>query len=380
MKLKYIPLISIFLSLYVFLNYYIGKTILKSLNNFLHLKQIWFWFVFGIIALSYVISMLIGKFLPENLNNIFNLLGSYWMAFFMYALILFPIMGLINLIITRFNINNTTINIINLIQILLISALFIIFGVLGSFNAKDSYVNYLTIPIEKYILNTDLNIVMVSDIHLGNIIGNKRLSKMVEEINNLNPDVVLIAGDIVDTDITPFLNNNMAKEFSKIKSTYGTYATLGNHDLMTNSDKIIESELELNKVNVLRDEAILINESFYIIGRDDISINRIGRKRESLDNITNDLDKSKLKIVIDHTPTSIDESLNSKIDIHFSGHTHAGQITPGNLVTKKLFEIDHGHLQKDNLNVIVSSGYGTWGPPIRIGSKSEIINVILTAK
>ena len=167
----------------------------------------------------------------------------------------------------------------------------------------------------------------------------------------------------------------MAKEFSNIKSTYGTFATLGNHDLMTNETDTIVSELEKNKVKVLRDEAVLIDKSFYIVGRDDISINRFESQRKSLDSIVANLDINIPKIVIDHTPTSLDESLDAGVNLHFSGHTHAGQLTPGNLVTERLFEIDHGYLNKDELHVVVSSGYGTWGPPLRIGSKSEIINV-----
>lgn len=377
MKLKYIPIFIIVLLVYGLLNYYIGGTIFKSVRNFIPLKQGWFSIFFVIIALSYVISMLFSKFLPSALNNPLQLVGSYWMAFFMYALIIFPLIGLINIILGRFNLNSDVLVKITLIEILITTIFFMFIGILGSFNANGSYVNSFNISAREDSLDKQLNIVMVSDLHLGNLIGNKKLSKMVSEINYLKPDVVIIAGDIVDSDITPFIKNNMASEFSKIESTYGTYATLGNHDLMTRSEEKLQSELENNKVKLLRDESILIDNTFYIIGRDDISINRFNNSRSSLDSITHSLDSSKFKIVIDHTPTSITESLNSSVDLHFSGHTHRGQLTPANLITKKLFEIDHGYLQKDNLHVLVSSGYGTWGPPIRIGSKSEIVNVIV---
>jgi hypothetical protein len=219
---------------------------------------------------------------------------------------------------------------------------------------------------------------MVSDIHLGIRIGNNRVRKMIQEINELKPDLVIIAGDIVDTEIEPFINNNMAEEFSKIKAKYGTFATLGNHDLIKGNGDIITEELRKNGVIVLRDEAFLVNDSFYVIGRDDSVINRLGSTRDTLKNIIKDIDKSKFQIVIDHTPNSINESREVGVHLHFSGHTHRGQIAPCNLVTKKMFEIDHGHLQKENLSVIVSSGYGTWGPPVRIGSKSEIVQVKVT--
>ncbi|MCR1950123.1 MULTISPECIES: metallophosphoesterase [unclassified Clostridium] len=296
----------------------------------------------------------------------------------MYTLLTFPIIGIINIIVSKSPLSNNLSNKYYIYQTILITVIFIIITIIGSFNAKNSYVKSFDIDINKESLKEPINVVMVSDIHLGNIIKNKRLSKMVKEINTLNPDIVIIAGDIIDSDIKPFLDYNMGSEFSKIKSTYGTYASLGNHDIMTKAENQIVSVLEENSVKVLRDESILINDSFYIIGRDDITINRFSENdRTSLLDLTHNLDKSKTMIVIDHNPKYINESLDANIDLQLSGHTHKGQITPGNVVTDKIFEIDYGYLKKDNLNVVVSSGYGTWGPPIRIGSRSEIIQINL---
>ena len=375
MKLKYIPLFIIFLFTYGLLNYYIGKVVYKSIHNYFSVNQIYFWTTLSLISLAYPLAMIFSRFNFNLLSTILQLLGSYWMAFFLYSLILFPIITLLNALLSKFNFYSSFGKTILLSETLLVITFFVIIGILGHYNANKSYVNSVELNTSDVSFKEPLNIVMISDIHLGTIIGNNRLSKMVKEINELNPDIVLIAGDIIDSDLKPFLRNNMAKEFSNIKSKYGTFATLGNHDLMTNATDTIVSELEENNVKVLRDEAVLIDNSFYVIGRDDISINRLNSQRESLDTIVNNLDINIPKIVIDHTPTSLDESLEAGANLHFSGHTHAGQLTPGNLVTKRLFEIDHGYLNKDNLHVVVSSGYGTWGPPLRIGSKSEIINV-----
>lgn len=322
--------------------------------------------------------MILNKFISPNLTNFLYLVGSYWMGLLMYTLLTFPIIGIINIIVSNSPLSKNLNDKYYIYQTILIITIFIIITIVGSFNAKSSYVKAFDININKESLKEPINIVMVSDIHLGNIIKNKRLSKMVNEINTLKPDLVIIAGDIIDSDIKPFLDYNMGNEFSKIKSTYGTYAALGNHDLMTKAENKIVSVLEENSVKVLRDESILINDSFYIIGRDDITINRFSENdRASLLELTHDIDKSKALIVIDHNPKYINESLDSNIDLQLSGHTHKGQITPGNLVTNKMFEIDYGYLKKDNLNVIVSSGYGTWGPPIRIGSRSEIVQINL---
>lgn len=377
MKFKYIPLIIFSVAIYALASYFASKFVYKGISNYIPITKINFIVTFVIFSLAYAVSMLAGRYLPGFINKFLLLIGSYWMAFLMYALIIFPIVGLINILLSKFSFYNNIAVKISLIETIVITIFFLFVGVLGYLNGSRAYVNSFNIPVEETTFKKPLNIVMVSDIHLGNLIGNKRLTKMVNEINELNPDLILIAGDIIDSDIKPFLDNDMAKEFSKLKSKYGTYATLGNHDLMTNTTSEILSSLEDNNVRVLRNEFVLIDESFYIVGRDDISANRFGNERDPLDSIVEKLDSTKAKIVIDHTPNALDESQSAGFDMQFSGHTHAGQLNPCNIVTKKMFEIDHGYLQKNKLHVIVSSGYGTWGPPIRIGSKSEIVNVII---
>lgn len=378
MKVKYILILVLFSLLYFLINYYIGRKILNGFNYIFKISPLVFWIIFWVLALSYIISMFLNKFISPNLTNFLYLIGSYWMGLLMYTLLTFPIIGIINIIISKSHLSNNLTDKYYIYQTILIALVFIIITTIGSFNAKNSYVTSFDIDIDKPSFKEPVNVIMVSDIHLGNIIKNKRLSNMIDEINSLNPDIVIIAGDIIDSDIKPFLNNNMGREFSKIKSTYGTYATLGNHDLMTKAENQIAKILEENSVKVLRDESILINDSLYIIGRDDITINRFSENdRASLLDLTHNLDKSKALIVIDHNPKYINESLNANIDLQLSGHTHKGQIAPGNLVTNKMFEIDYGYLKKDNLNVVVSSGYGTWGPPIRIGSRSEIVQMNL---
>lgn len=378
MKDKYIIFSTTFFILYFILNYYIGKVILKGFNTIINISTLPFWIVFWILASSYIIYMITNKYLYQNITDFFSLIGSYWLGLLMYTSLAFPILWLINYI---FKIASFFNNKFYTIETILIALIFIIVIIIGSYNAKSSYVKSVDIDIDKEGLKEPLNIVMVSDIHLGNIIKNNRLKTMVTEINELNPDLVIIAGDIIDSDITPFLKHNMAIEFSNIKSKYGTFAVLGNHDILTREEDKIVNILKENSVTILRDEAVLINDDFYIIGRDDITISRYTNKpRATLQDLTKVLDKSKPLIVIDHNPKYIDESLDSNIDLQLSGHTHRGQIVPGNLVTNKMFEVHYGYLKKDNLNVVVSSGYGTWGPPIRIGSRSEIVQINLEYK
>lgn len=375
MKEKYIVIFTIFISLYSLLNYYIGNVIFKNIKSAINISPLLFWSFFWIFAFSYVFSMMSTKYFSYKITGLFSLIGSYWLVLMMYSLLIFPIIGLLNYLFKKLSYFNYE---VYKFEAILISLLFLIILFVGNYNAKHSYVKSFNIKLENKQLEESLNIVMVSDIHLGNIVKNDRLKNMVIEINNLNPDLIIIAGDIIDSDLNPFINNNMAEEFSKLKSKYGTFAVLGNHDILTKSEDKIVNILSENSVKVLRDEAVLINDSFYIIGRDDISIESLNNTpRSLLSDLTINLDKSKPLLLIDHNPKYINESLDNNVDLQLSGHTHRGQIIPGNMVTGKIFEIDYGYLKKDNLNVVVSSGYGTWGPPIRIGSKSEIVQINL---
>lgn len=365
----------IFTSVYLLVNYIMGSIFFKGFNSILKISPLVFWPVFWVLALCYTASFILNKYIKPSLTNFLYLIGAYWLGLLMYSALSFPILAIVNLLITKAPFFS---NKFYLYEIILISLVFIFITIIGSYNAKNSYVKSINIKINKEGLTEPLNIVMVSDLHLGNIIRNERLKTMVEEINSLNPDIVIIAGDIIDSDINPFLNHNMANEFSNLKSKYGVFATLGNHDIITKSENEIVKLLKENSIIVLRDEATLVNNSFYIIGRDDITVSKSTNKsRASLEDLTKDLDKSKPLIVVDHNPKYLNESLDANIDLQLSGHTHKGQIAPGNIVTNKLFEVHYGHIKKDNLNVVVSSGYGTWGPPVRLGSKSEIVQINL---
>ena len=375
MKGPYILYFIIFFSIYFILNYYVGKVIFKAFNNIFNIPTLVFRIIFWTLASSYILSTLLNKYLPYNLIAFFSLIGSYWLILLMYSLLTFPILGLVNFILKKSSIFN---NKVHIIETILMTLIFISILIIGTYNARNSYVKSFDINIEKLNQKESLNIVMVSDIHLGNIVKNDRLKSMVTEINKLNPDLIIIAGDIIDSDFDIFLNNNMAVDFSNLKSKFGTFATLGNHDIFTRKESDIVDILKENSVTVLRDEVALVDNKFYIIGRDDITVNSISdTSRANLGELTKDLDKSKPLIVIDHNPKYINESLNTDIDLQLSGHTHRGQIFPANLITNSIFEVDYGYLKKDNLNVVVSSGYGTWGPPLRVGSRSEIIQIKL---
>jgi len=243
--------------------------------------------------------------------------------------------------------------------------------VYGYFNYLNTRRVELNIEISKPI--SPLKIVAMSDLHLGYGIGKAELDKWITLINRENPDIVLISGDIIDNFIKPLEGQNLTLE--KIKSRYGVYACLGNHEYIGTPSKISHSLdfLQKAKITVLRDTAMLVNNEFYLIGRDD----RSNSKRKSIPELLQPLDTTKPIILLDHQPFHLDETAKNGIDLQFSGHTHHGQIPPANWIAKRIYEVSHGYLRKNNSHIYVTSGIGIWGGKFRIGTQSEYVVIHL---
>jgi len=136
-----------------------------------------------------------------------------------------------------------------------------------------------------------------------------------------------------------------------------------------------------HNVNVLRDSVVKIANSFYIIGREDREKERYtGTARKTIPELLDGIDKNLPMIMLDHQPFKLDNVATNAIDLQISGHTHHGQFFPMNLITKAIFEKSWGLVQKGNTVIYVSSGYGTWGPPVRIANHPEILNITMNFK
>jgi len=251
------------------------------------------------------------------------------------------------------------------------------FGILFAFMAvllTAGNINYHNKKRVELNINIDketkpLKIVAISDLHLGYGIGTKEFRQWVELINRENPDVVLLAGDVIDSSIKPLYDRDFADVFREINTRYGVFMALGNHDYIANVAKSIEF-LTNAGVTVLRDTAVLVNNAFYIAGRDD----RTNRQRKAIAEITASLDKSKPIILIDHQPFQFDEVEAQNIDFYVAGHTHRGEVLPATWIAKTMFELSYGYLKKGNTHFYVTSGIAAIGK-FRIGSRSEYVVV-----
>jgi len=130
---------------------------------------------------------------------------------------------------------------------------------------------------------------------------------------------------------------------------------------------------------MLRDKTVILSNGVQLIGRDDRDSERMGNTtRKPLPKLIEGLDKNYPIIVLNHQPFNLGDAVNEGVDLHLSGHTHHGQLWPLNYMTNAIYELSWGFLKKGNTNFYVSSGYGTWGPPVRIGNTPEIVVFNLT--
>ncbi|MGF6907335.1 metallophosphoesterase [Fusobacterium sp. PH5-44] len=251
---------------------------------------------------------------------------------------------------------------------LVITILLIIFG--NIMRHKTTITEY-NINTKKKLPKEDLKIALISDTHFGYIIDHDDMNSLVKQLNELKVDIVLYPGDFADREVQPLLKMDLFSGMKEIRTEYGVFLSLGNHDLFDNKTDVMVEKLAINDVKVLRDEKFLI-ENMLIIGKD------WGSKMD-LSKIVSDDDKNKYSMYIYHEPKeeNINEAVKNNIDLMVSGHTHGGQMFPINFVTKLIFPVHYGYRRFGHTDVIVTSGVGIWGPPLRIGSKSEIVIINL---
>ncbi|MGD7043855.1 metallophosphoesterase [Jeotgalibacillus proteolyticus] len=349
--------IGLSIILYGLLSYYIAHNGWKWLRAAkFPIKKRWYSLLIIVLTFSYFIGRGTSTFF-------FELAGAYWFVVIGYSLLLLPAA---NLVVWFFKKQKND-RFIHWTGITVIGVYLFIF-LYGSFNAWSPTTRTYDIHIQKPSYYQNLQVLMVSDLHLGPIVGISHLKRLTKLSESIQPDIILISGDIIDDNLDPYVKQKMGSELGQLNAPLGVFAVLGNHEYYGDDlDDIIE-EMEAIQISMLLDETELVADSFYVSGRKDLT----DPERLSVDALVDGLDKTRPIIMLDHQPVEIEEAMEGGVDVLLSGHTHKGQAAPANLITNMLYENDWGYLEKGNLHSIVSSGFGTWGPPIRIGSRAEV--------
>ena len=260
------------------------------------------------------------------------------------------------------------------LAILAVISLMLIWGTLC---AVRPHITRYTIHVHKKAgILTSLRVALVSDVHLGVSIDSKQLQSMCQSLCRLSPDLILIAGDLLDSGL-PGLHDadKIQATLRSLSAPHGVYVCLGNHDVRggaTTQETI--AFFQSCGLTVLYDDAVHVLESYTLIGRADYGFSKTaGAPRARLDELVCRADAAQPVLMLDHQPNQLIQAADAGVDVQFSGHTHRGQMFPISLLTRRQFETDFGLWKCGRFTAVVSSGYGTWGPRLRLGSRSELV-------
>lgn len=270
---------------------------------------------------------------------------------------------------------------------ILVTVLYLAVGWMQAFHVWQTE---YTIHTDKKVGN--FKVALFADSHVGTTFDGKGLKKHIAQIQKQNPDILVIVGDFVDEGTSKKDMMDACEALKQIYPTYGTYFVFGNHDKgkysngergYTGDDLI--AELEKNGVTVLQDENVLIDNRFYVIGRQDASEELdFGGSRKSVQELTRGLDKSKFSIVLDHQPREYDKDAKAGVNLVLSGHTHGGQLIPlvqlNNLFHPAGDDRIYGMEQRKDTGYIVTSGISDWAIKFKTGCKSEYVLINIVGK
>lgn len=362
----FIAIFSAIFILYSLLVYYVGRSSWSFIRRY-HAKYLKWVYIVVIIFLS--TSFILGR-IGKGIV-LLQIVGSYWMMIFALLLLVLPVVHLTLWVLRLMSIQRQRLEQRAGIVILAILITSITFG---TFHAYSPVVRTYAITIQNTALaGEDLHIAMAADMHFGLLSGVRHAKRLVHEINALDADLVLFPGDIIDDDIDIYIRRGFDTVLDNVQAKYGVYASLGNHDRYQGNMNDLITAIEGRGMTVLYDESITVADRFTLIGRKD----KTDRNRAPLAQLTHGIDATKPVFLLEHQPVELGIAAEQGIDLIVSGHTHRGQIFPANFITRLLFENDYGYLQKGTMHSIVTSGYGFWGPPIRLGSRSEIVSITI---
>lgn len=350
---------------------------------------------FAVVYLFMALSPVIAFLLPKSaVAIVIRRISTYWIGIMLYSLLYVVLFDLLRLIAKHTKLKNTLL--FSRGSVISIGSVVVAFAVAtclyGIFNARNIKVNEYSVTVNKSCgSDKHLKAVLVADLHMGYAIGVDHITNMVEKINQQDADIVIIAGDIFDNSYDGMDDPEGIKaQLKSIKSKYGVYAVYGNHDIdekilmgftfdwggkQLHNEKMTNFMKECN-IKLINDESVLINDEFYLVGRRDTD--KPGTEdgtRAEISELTKDLDKTKPIFVLSHEPDELQKTADAGADIDFSGHTHDGQLFPGNLTIGLFWENPCGMIKKDNMYSIVTSGVGVYGTFMRVGTDAEICSV-----
>lgn len=382
---------------YLVLNAYLARWLLRWMAACTH----WFkkkWAV-GCIMAFYIfvlLSPLTGFLITQGpVHRFLKLLGNYWLGTLAYILLTVLVLDAVRLIWKRTRWGAKGLR--HPRRAFVAAGGFVILFVAGIsawgiLHAQNVVLREETVTVHKACTAArqgELRIALVSDLHLGYNVGAAQVRRVVETVNETQPDVVVLAGDVFDNEYAAvYQPEKIAALLRGIRSRFDVYACWGNHDVSERllagfsftaenpaaEDEAYRAFFQNAGVQLLEDESVLVGNAFYLVGRQDPQRQeKLGQSRLSPAQLLAGLDAEKPVFVIDHQPRQLEELAAAGADLALSGHTHNGQMFPGNLLIRLAWKNPAGVLQVGDMTSCVTQGAGVWGPAMRVGTDSEVM-------
>ncbi len=219
-------------------------------------------------------------------------------------------------------------------------------------------------------------IAVVSDIHLGPILGRAHTQRIVDAINSTQPDLIAVVGDLVDGTVENL--GPAAEPLARLRARHGSFFVTGNHEYFSGADAWVDHVRELG-LRPLRNERLEIAAGFDLAGVDDIAGESEGQGPDFV-RALGDRDRARAAVLLAHQPIVVHDAVRHGVDLQLSGHTHGGQLWPGNYLAELANPTVAGLERYGDTQLYVSRGAGAWGPPVRVGAPSDITLVQLASK
>jgi uncharacterized protein len=320
--------------------------------------------VLGILSVSFVIASVISSRYYNPVAKIFYDISASWLAFLLYLVLAAGLYWVGGIILMKLS-QGAAVAVFG--KTLLLLALLV--GSYGIFHANDMMVNTVKISLPNLpAVWQGRKAVWVSDLHLGEVRGYDFAVRIVKAMNELKPDLVFVGGDLYDGVAVD--ENKVVEPFRELKPPLGVYFITGNHEEFGDSTKYIEAVKKVG-MKVLSNEAADV-EGVKIIGVDF----RDASDKKKFSDILNgiNIDRNKPSILLKHDPLKLDIAEKAGVSLQVSGHTHRAQLFPLNFLTYLIYRgYDYGLHKFGAMWVYTSDGVGTWGPPARVGTNSEIV-------
>ncbi|MFF5450939.1 metallophosphoesterase [Streptomyces sp. NPDC012950] len=238
-------------------------------------------------------------------------------------------------------------------------------------------VKRVTVPLAKIPRAAHgYRIAVVSDVHLGPILGRAHTQRIVDAVNSTQPDLIAIVGDLVDGTVEDL--GPAAEPLARLRARHGSFFVTGNHEYFSGADAWVDHVRELG-LRPLRNERLEIAAGFDLAGVDDVAGESEGQGPD-FGRALGDRDRARAAVLLAHQPIVVHDAVRHGVDLQLSGHTHGGQLWPGNLLAELANPTVAGLERYGDTQLYVSRGAGAWGPPVRVGAPSDITVVELASK